>query len=120
MSVSRGISSVENKAEAARILRDQINSCRQQFLAAVSSTEFSGHETLEIYQREFIDFAITNNVLKFGSFTLKSGRQSPYFFNAGLFDNGSCISQLGGFYAQAIRKSGIQFDIIFGPAYKGD
>lgn len=71
------------------------------------------------YQHEFIDFAIATDVLRFGSFTLKSGRQSPYFFNAGLFNRGASLARLGRFYAQAIVASGIEFDMLFGPAYKG-
>jgi len=71
------------------------------------------------YQRQFIDFAVETGVLKFGRFTLKSGRQSPYFFNAGLFDRGAALARLGRFYAEAITASGIAFDALFGPAYKG-
>ena len=71
------------------------------------------------YQREFIGFALRLGVLKFGSFTLKSGRQSPYFFNAGLFNTGAGLAELGRFYAETIRDSGLQFDVLFGPAYKG-
>lgn len=71
------------------------------------------------YQHDFIDFAIKSNVLRFGEFTLKSGRTSPYFFNAGLFNTGSMLAKLGRFYAQAIDDSNIQFDVLFGPAYKG-
>lgn len=71
------------------------------------------------YQREFIGFALRLGVLKFGSFTLKSGRQSPYFFNAGLFNTGAGLAELGRFYAETIRDSGIEFDVLFGPAYKG-
>lgn len=74
---------------------------------------------MKAYQEEFIDFAISQNVLKFGEFTLKSGRVSPYFFNAGLFQTGAALSKLSQFYAQAIIESGIQFDMLFGPAYKG-
>lgn len=70
-------------------------------------------------QQEFIQFALDNEVLKFGEYTLKSGRLSPYFFNAGLFNSGLAISRLGKFYAQAIVDSGIEFDVLFGPAYKG-
>lgn len=70
-------------------------------------------------QQEFIQFALDNEVLKFGEYTLKSGRLSPYFFNAGLFNSGLAISQLGKFYAQAIIDSGVDFDVLFGPAYKG-
>lgn len=74
---------------------------------------------LKPYQQAFIEFAIQKNVLKFGEFTLKSGRQSPYFFNAGLFDDGLSLSKLGQFYAQTINDAGIDFDVLFGPAYKG-
>jgi orotate phosphoribosyltransferase len=71
------------------------------------------------YQYEFIEFAIEAGVLGFGDFTLKSGRVSPYFFNSGLFNTGRQLARLGRFYAQAIVDSGIQFDVLFGPAYKG-
>lgn len=71
------------------------------------------------YQREFIEFALAQGVLRFGSFTLKSGRQSPYFFNAGLFNTGKRLAALGRFYAAAILDSGIEADVLFGPAYKG-
>ena len=74
---------------------------------------------MQAYQREFIRFAIERGVLRFGQFTLKSGRTSPYFFNAGLFDSGLALAQLGRFYAAAIVDSGIDFDVLFGPAYKG-
>lgn len=71
------------------------------------------------YQREFIEFALETGVLRFGSFTLKSGRQSPYFFNSGLFNTGASLAKLGRFYAQTIAESELEFDILFGPAYKG-
>ncbi len=74
---------------------------------------------MQAYQREFIRFAIERGVLCFGEFTLKSGRTSPYFFNAGLFNSGSALAQLGRFYASAVIESGLDFDVIFGPAYKG-
>lgn len=74
---------------------------------------------MHAYQRDFIRFAIDRGVLRFGQFTLKSGRTSPYFFNAGLFNSGSALAQLGRFYAAAIVESGIAFDVLFGPAYKG-
>lgn len=74
---------------------------------------------MEDYQREFLEFAIQRNVLKFGEFTLKSGRLSPYFFNTGLFDSGECLARLGSYYAQAIVRSGVAFDMLYGPAYKG-
>lgn len=71
------------------------------------------------YQREFIEFAIEQNVLRFGEFTLKSGRVSPYFFNAGLFSSGQALAKLGRFYAAALVEAGVSFDVLFGPAYKG-
>jgi orotate phosphoribosyltransferase len=71
------------------------------------------------YQREFIDFALRVGVLRFGEFTLKSGRLSPYFFNAGLFNTGAALARLGRYYAQAIVDAGIEFDVLYGPAYKG-
>lgn len=74
---------------------------------------------MEDYQRGFIDFAIARGALLFGEFTLKSGRLSPYFFNSGKFDDGASISGLGRYYAAAIRSSGIDFDMLYGPAYKG-
>lgn len=75
--------------------------------------------TMQDYQREFLDFALDLGVLRFGEFTLKSGRVSPYFFNAGLFNTGAALARLGRFYAQAIVDSGIKFDVLYGPAYKG-
>lgn len=74
---------------------------------------------MKTYQREFIQFAISNKVLCFGDFTLKSGRKSPYFFNSGLFNDGASLARLGHFYASAIRASGLEYDMLFGPAYKG-
>uniref|UniRef100_UPI004048B55F orotate phosphoribosyltransferase n=1 Tax=Shewanella sp. TaxID=50422 RepID=UPI004048B55F len=74
---------------------------------------------MKAYQREFIEFAIDRQVLRFGEFTLKSGRTSPYFFNAGLFNTGKDLARLGRFYAAALMDSGIDFDLLFGPAYKG-
>ncbi|AKX47403.1 orotate phosphoribosyltransferase [Thiopseudomonas alkaliphila] len=74
---------------------------------------------MQDYQREFIKFAIDQGVLRFGSFTLKSGRTSPYFFNAGLFNDGLALAKLGQFYAQALLDSKINCDVLFGPAYKG-
>lgn len=74
---------------------------------------------MKAYQREFIEFALEKQVLKFGQFTLKSGRVSPYFFNAGLFNTGRDLARLGRFYAEALVDSGIEFDLLFGPAYKG-
>ena len=74
---------------------------------------------MQTYKQEFIQFCLSRNVLKFGEFTLKSGRISPYFFNAGLFNTGKDLAKLGEFYAQAIQAKGIKFDVLFGPAYKG-
>ncbi|MGJ8581046.1 MAG: orotate phosphoribosyltransferase [Psychromonas sp.] len=74
---------------------------------------------MKAYQKEFIEFAIEKQVLKFGEFTLKSGRISPYFFNAGLFNTGKDLARLGRFYAAALQDSGIDYDLLFGPAYKG-
>lgn len=74
---------------------------------------------MQTYQREFIELALDADVLRFGEFTLKSGRLSPYFFNAGLFDHGRALARLGQYYADTIVDSDIQFDTLFGPAYKG-
>ena len=71
------------------------------------------------YQREFIEFALECKVLRFGDFTLKSGRKSPYFFNSGLFNSGVTLARLGRFYAAAIRDAGVEFDMLYGAAYKG-
>ena len=71
------------------------------------------------YQHEFLDFALDTGVLKFGEFTLKSGRISPYFFNAGLFNTGASLAKLGRYFARTIVDSGIGFDVLYGPAYKG-
>lgn len=74
---------------------------------------------MQAYQQKFIELALANDVLKFGEFKLKSGRTSPYFFNAGLFNTGKALAELGRCYAQAIVNSGIGYDVMFGPAYKG-
>ena len=71
------------------------------------------------FSQDFIAFAIQKQVLKFGEFTTKAGRLSPYFFNAGLFNDGTSLLKLGEFYAESIQKSGMQFDMLYGPAYKG-
>lgn len=71
------------------------------------------------YQKEFLDFAIAQQAIRFGDFTLKSGRRSPYFFNAGLFNTGEAMARLGQFYARALVAAEVDFDILFGPAYKG-
>lgn len=74
---------------------------------------------MQDYQREFIEFALEQKALRFGEYTLKSGRVSPYFFNIGDFKTGAALAELGKYYAHAIRASGIEFDVLFGPAYKG-
>jgi orotate phosphoribosyltransferase len=71
------------------------------------------------FRREFIEFAVARQVLRFGEFKTKAGRLSPYFFNAGLFNDGEALGRLGAFYAKAILASQLQFDVLFGPAYKG-
>jgi orotate phosphoribosyltransferase len=74
---------------------------------------------MKSYQKDFVDFMLEIGALKFGEFTLKSDRISPYFFNAGAFNTGEHLSRLGKFYAQAIQESNLEFDVLFGPAYKG-
>jgi len=71
------------------------------------------------WRQDFLAFCVECDVLKFGAFTLKSGRSSPYFFNAGLFNTGGRLAKLGTFYAKAVVESGLQWDVLFGPAYKG-
>lgn len=71
------------------------------------------------FRHQFIEFAIDRQVLRFGAFTTKAGRKTPYFFNTGLFNDGDSLRKLGQFYAKAILESGMQFDMLFGPAYKG-
>lgn len=71
------------------------------------------------YRREFLEFAVQTGVLSFGEFTLKSGRVSPYFLNTGLFNSGRTLTRLGQFYSTALLDSGLEFDLLFGPAYKG-
>lgn len=128
VAVSRGISKAEDKTAAARALRDQVNECRQAMKATnekkdTGISEKSGGNVENIsllpYQEQFIDLAIAKEALRFGEFKLKSGRMSPYFFNAGLFACGKSASQLSKCYAECIRASGVEFDVIFGPAYKG-
>ena len=74
---------------------------------------------MDSFRREFVEFALGKGVLLFGEFKTKAGRLSPYFFNAGLFNDGDSLRRLGGFYAQALIASGASFDLLFGPAYKG-
>jgi len=71
------------------------------------------------FRTDFVRFSLVQGVLRFGQFKVKSGRISPYFFNAGLFDSGASVGRLAGFYAQALIQSGVRFDMLFGPAYKG-
>ncbi|TDH70141.1 hypothetical protein CCR75_000162 [Bremia lactucae] len=111
--VSRGISKATNPKKAAENLRDAINAVRKKKMATLTVA------VAKLNCNVFIKFALSLGVLKFGEFTLKSGRKSPYFFNAGLFRTGRALSQLGRFYAEAIYNSGVQFDVLFGPAYKG-
>ena len=74
---------------------------------------------MEPFQQQFLDYCLDRGVLRFGEFQLKSGRISPYFFNAGLFNMGADLDALGSYYAQAIDHAGVEFDVLFGPAYKG-
>ena len=74
---------------------------------------------MQAFQQQFLDYCLQRGVLKFGEFTLKSGRVSPYFFNAGLFNTGEDLAALGNFYAAAIKHAEIPFDLLYGPAYKG-
>ena len=87
--------------------------------AAAAPATTSTTAERDAFRREFVDFAIRAGVLRFGEFRTKAGRLSPYFFNAGLFCDGERLGQLAGFYARAALASGIAFDVIFGPAYKG-
>ena len=121
VSVSRAISGSADPAAAARKLQDEVNACRGSFLAdqAAAAAGPSPPAVLEGYQSDFILLALSKRVLQFGSFTLKSGRVSPYFFNAGLFSCGHSMHLLSRHYASAIRASGVDFEVIFGPAYKG-
>ena len=104
--VSRGISKAEDPAAAAKELVEKINAVRTK-LKEESSAEgaSSSEDTIEAYQKEFLEFSLSQNVLKFGSFVLKSGRTSPYFFNAGLFASGAALFKLGTAYASAIMNS---------------
>jgi len=123
--VSRGISKAKDRAAAAKELWEMINQVRATING--SSPADASSSEIQTYQKEFLEFSLQEGVLKFGSFVLKSGRTSPYFFNAGLFADGAALFKLGKSYASAIMAAkelvdgngGVQFDVIFGPAYKG-
>lgn len=131
--VSRGVARADDPAAAAEELRDNIRQAVKEVQEAwLTPTATDGVHTLQAYQQHFIEFALELGVLKFGSFILKSGRTSPYFFNAGLFSTGKSLHQLGHAYASAIMASPdltttdpttgnkvVNFDVLFGPAYKG-
>ena len=109
--VSRGISKSINPGEAAKELVEKINKVRSRILkgktyvTSTSSCDVKKINTIESYQKEFLEFSLAEGVLKFGSFTLKSGRTSPYFFNAGLFASGAALFKLGTAYSSAIMNS---------------
>lgn len=98
--VSRGISRADDPAAAAKELSERINSVRSSL-----SNSLASDESIQPYQRDFLEFSLAEGVLKFGSFVLKSGRTSPYFFNAGLFASGAALFKLGKSYASAIMAS---------------
>src|SRR3954465_12577308 len=87
--------------------------------AAAPSTPRDAASAKGPFRRDFVEFAIASGVLRFGEFKTKAGRLSPYFFNAGLFDDGAKLGRLAQFYARRILASGVEFDMLFGPAYKG-
>mmetsp|Transcript_4043 Transcript_4043/g.5924 ORF Transcript_4043/g.5924 Transcript_4043/m.5924 type:complete len:533 (+) Transcript_4043:23-1621(+) len=115
--ISRGIARADDPKAAAENFRELLNNVRAKE-PPIKKTKGDSTELAE-YQDGFFKLALKCGVLKFGSFTLKSGRNSPYFFNAGLFSTGSALAGLGKYYADAIVASGIKFDVLFGPAYKG-
>lgn len=124
VSVSRNISRASNMTLAAETLCKEINALRtvkeaSQSTAVDEVTVTVAASALKPYQEEFIRFALADNALQFGQFTLKSGRISPYFFNAGKFCTGKSMHFLCRCYAQAVKDAGIAFDVVFGPAYKG-
>ncbi|CAN0318391.1 unnamed protein product, partial [Hapterophycus canaliculatus] len=126
--VSRGISMAADPAAEAVKYKDRINAAREKHRTRRAAEAASTTTRVLPYQREFIEFSLSQKVLKFGDFSgkegsepffkLKSGRLSPYFFNAGLFCKGSALAKLGRFYAEAIMNARMEFDLIFGPAYK--
>lgn len=128
--VSRGVSRASNPGEEALKLKKGINAARAAVLASrgtkSAADDSNSSSSMAPYQRNFLEFSLKEGVLKFGSFVLKSGRTSPYFFNAGLFSSGSALSKLGRSYAASIMASElvnndgkVSFDVVFGPAYKG-
>ena len=103
--VSRGISKAADPSAAAKELKENINAVRNKIKESSSNDNSDESSTIEPYQKEFLEFSLSQNVLKFGSFVLKSGRTSPYFFNAGLFASGAALFKLGSAYASAIMNS---------------
>lgn len=101
--VSRGISRAEDRSAAAKELKDKINEARNKLKSDAAGS--SSGDAIQPYQKEFLEFSLAQGVLKFGSFVLKSGRTSPYFFNAGLFASGAALDKLGRSYASAIMAA---------------
>lgn len=114
--ISRGISRAEDPHAAAVNYRDQINSAIERVL---TERKAAAKMVLDSTQKQFIEAAIRASVLRFGEFKLKSGRLSPYFFNMGNFKTGRDMAEVAECYTKTILKSGLEFDVIFGPAYKG-
>lgn len=114
--ISRGISRAEDPHAAAVNYRDQINSAIERVL---TERKAAAKTVLDSTQKQFIEAAIRASVLRFGEFKLKSGRLSPYFFNMGNFKTGRDMAEVAECYTKTILKSGLEFDVIFGPAYKG-
>lgn len=120
--ISRGISAAANPTEASKGFRDAINVIRREKMQLTSDAKRCRKDAiskLKPFQTDFIDLAMSSSVLRFGEFTLKSGRSSPYFFNAGLFSTGKAQAKMCSAYAARIVASGVEFEVIFGPAYKG-
>ena len=122
--VSRGIARADDPKAAAEKLRLELNEARASALHHMAGTAAGetkeGEEVLKPFQTKFIQFALDATVLRFGEFTLKSGRISPYFFNAGLFNSGQLLLEVGEAYASAlIERKELEYDVLFGPAYKG-
>jgi len=118
--ISRGISKAQDPKAKAEEFRKLLNDAQKIVLSSNKKPKLvESAGGLKTYQIDFFNLALKCGVLKFGKFTLKSGRESPYFFNAGLFNDGASLEGLGRFYAEAIEASGIEYNVIFGPAYKG-